>query len=158
MTGVLFVLLTHLLHFPQFVEWPDGVLPPGAPIVIGIVGDDPFGRTIDEMTALRRTKDHPFVVRRLQWNEDLTKCHLIFISSSETEHIDAILAATHGSSILTIACVDRFATRGGMIELFPVQDGIDFDVNAGAAALAHLRISSKLLQLAHAIRGTAEGQ
>lgn len=156
MAGVIFVLLSHLLHFAQFVEWPERVLPPGAPIVIGIVGQDPFGRTLDEMTAVRRANGHPFVVRRLQWNDVLTNCHVIFISSSETEHIDAILDATRGSSVLTIACVGRFATRGGVIELIPVMDGFDFDVNTGAAARSHLKISSKLLQVARAIRETAE--
>ena len=157
MAGVLFVLLIHLLRFAQLVEWPDRVLPANAPIVIGIVGEDPFGRTMDEMAAATRASGHPFVVRRLQWNEDLTKCHVLFISRSETEHIDAILAATHGSSILTVACADGFAKRGGVIELLPVQDGIDYDVNTAAAAQAGLKVGPNLLQLARAVRNEVTG-
>jgi hypothetical protein len=158
MTGLLFLLVSQLLHFAQLVEWPDRVLPAGAPIVIGIVGEDPFGHTIDEMTACMRANGHPFAVRRLQWNDVLTNCQVVYISNSEIEHVDAILAATRGSSVLTVACVDRFAARGGMIEVLPVQGGFDFDVNPAAAAEAHLEMSSKLLQLARSVRGTGEGR
>lgn len=156
MAGVLFLLLSHLLHFAQFVAWPERALPPGAPIVIGIIGEDPFGPTLDGVAAGRRANGHPFVVRRLQWNDVLTSCHMIYISASETDHVDAILAATRGSSILTVACADRFAARGGMIQLLPVQDGLDFDINTEAAAEAHLEISSKLLRIARALRSTVE--
>lgn len=157
MTGVLFVLLSSLLHFARSVEWPDRVLPAGAPIVIGIVGEDPFGSTIDQLAAAERANGHPFVVRRLHWDDVLTNCHVVYISSSETEHIDAILQAIRGSSVLTVAAADRFAARGGMIQLLPVQDGFDFDVNPGAIAAAHLTVSSKLLQIANALRGTVDG-
>jgi len=156
MAGVIFVLLSYLLHFTQLVEWPDRVLPAGAPIVIGVVGEDPFGRTIDEMAASRRANGHGFVVRRLQWNDVLTDCNVVYISSSETDHIDAILHETRGSSVLTVACADRFAARGGMIQLLPVQDGFDFDVNTEAVSEAHLTIDSKLVQLARAVRMTEE--
>ena len=156
MTGMVLVLLSQLLRFAELVEWPDRVLPPGAPIVIGIVGDDPFGRAIDELTAARRANGHPFEVRRLQWNDDLTNCQMLFITYSETEHIDAILAATRGSSVLTVASAYGFAERGGVIEILPVQDGIDYGVNAAAAAQAHLKVRPKLLQLASAVRETTD--
>lgn len=156
MAGVILVLLTHLLQFAQSVQWPERVLPPGAPIVIGIVGEDPFGQTLDQLAAARLANGHPFQVRRLAWNEDLTHCHLLFISPTETQHIDAILAVTRGTSILTVACADGFAARGGMIQMLPVQDGMDYDVNPGAAALARLKISPELVQLARAVRETTE--
>lgn len=148
----------YLHHFAQFVEWPQSVLPPGAPIVIGLVGQDPFGRAIDEVIAGKHANGHPLVVRRLRWNDDLTSCHVLFVSSSELQHIGAILDATRGFSVLTVADVDRFAMRGGMIELMTVENRVHFDINAGAAAEAHLRISSKLLGIARAIRSTAEGR
>lgn len=156
MAGVLFLLLTHLLHFAQFVDWPDQALRAGAPIIIGIVGQDPFGHTIDDMAATSHANGHSFIVRRLQWNDTLTNCNILFITFSETEHIDAILAATHGASVLTVASAPRFAARGGVIELFPAPDGFDFDVNTQAAAEAHLKISSKLLHVARAIRRTVK--
>lgn len=146
----------YLHHFAQFVEWPQSTLPAGAPIVIGLIGEDPFGRAIDEVIAGKRANGHPLIVRRLRWNDPLSSCHVLFVSSSELEHLGAILAATRGFSVLTVSDVDGFAIHGGMIELTTVRNRIDFDINTGAAAEAHLRISSKLLKIARAIRSTAE--
>lgn len=148
----------YLHHFAQFVEWPQSTLPAGAPIVIGLIGRDPFGRAIDDVIAGKRANGHPLVVRRLRWNDSLSTCHVLFVSSSELEHLGAILAATRGFSVLTVSDVDGFAIRGGMIELTTVQNRIDFDINTGAAGEAHLKISSKLLQIARAIRSTAEAR
>jgi hypothetical protein len=147
-----------LHHFAQFVEWPAVALPPGAPIVIGLVGDDPFGRTIDDVVAGKRANGHPIVIRHMRWNDPFGACQIVFIGSSELPHLAAILDATRGFSILTIADFDRFTERGGMIELITVDHRVRFDVNPSAAAEAHLRISSKLLQVAHAIRSTLEAR
>ncbi len=148
----------YLRHFAQFVEWPQNVLSPGAPIVIGLVGQDPFGRAIDEVIAGKHANGHPLVVRHLRWNDDLTSCHVLFVSSSELQHLGAILDATRGFSVLTVADVDGFAMRGGMIELMTVENRVHFDINTSAATEAHLRISSKLLGIARAIRSTAEAR
>jgi hypothetical protein len=145
----------YLHHFAQFVEWPQSVLPPGAPIVIGLVGDDPFGRAIDEIAG-KHANGHPLVIRHLRWNDPLGSCQMIFISSSELDHLGAILLAVRGFSLLTVADVDNFTERGGMIELMTVQHRVLFDINTEAAAEGHMKISSKLLQIARAVRGTTE--
>lgn len=148
----------YLHHFAQFVEWPQSVLPAGAPIVIGLVGEDPFGRAVDEVIAGKRANGHPLTVRHLRWNESMAGCHILFISSSELEHLGAILAATRGLPVLTVSDFDRFTERGGMIELMAAEDRVRFDINTEAVAAARLRISSKLLQVARAVRGTVEEQ
>ena len=43
--------------------------------------------------------------------------------------------------------------RGGMIELRTVANRVRFDINPGVADAAHLKISSKLLQLAQTVYG-----
>jgi hypothetical protein len=41
-----------LFNFTKFVEWPDGSFDaPQAPIVVGIIGDDPFGNDLERMIA-----------------------------------------------------------------------------------------------------------
>jgi hypothetical protein len=41
-----------LYNFATFVEWPESVRPPaGQPIIIGILGRDPFGTVLDEVVA-----------------------------------------------------------------------------------------------------------
>src|SRR5450759_2091560 len=41
-----------LFNFAQFVEWPARVFPASeAPLVIGILGDDPFGAYLDDLVS-----------------------------------------------------------------------------------------------------------
>ncbi|HEV8432809.1 MAG TPA: YfiR family protein [Thermoanaerobaculia bacterium] len=148
----------YLHRFAQFVKWPQSVLPRGAPIVIGVVGDDRAGRAIEDEMAGQRANGHPLIARHVRWNDLLTGCQIVFISSAEEGHLGAIIRAARGSSVLTVSDVAGFAIRGGMIELMTVQNRIDFAVNTGAASEGHLRISSKLLQIAHAVRETAEAR
>lgn len=141
-----------LTHFTHFVEWPAGALAPGAPIVIAVVGDDPFGGALEDVIAATRGNGHAIVVRRLRWNDSLAGCQIAFISSSEVPHLAVILENARASSVLTVAELDRFTERGGMIGLFTLANRVRFDINAGAASAAHLKISSKLLQLAREVR------
>ena len=145
-------------RFAQFAEWPQDVLAPGAPIVNGIVGDDPLCRAIEQVVAGQRANGHLLIVQHLRWNDRLTGCRIIYIGTSEVAHVAAILGATRGFSILTVAEANGFTEHGGMIELVDVEGSVDFDVNTEAVSQAHIRISSKLLHIAHALRSTVEEQ
>jgi hypothetical protein len=147
-----------LQHFAQFVEWPANALPPNAPLVIGLVGDDPFGRAIDDVIGGKRANGHLILLRRLRWNDSFSGCHIVYISSAELQHLGAVLEAVRATSTLTVADIDRFVERGGMIEMVMAQNRVRFDINPGAAAEAHLKISSKLLQVAREIRETEGGR
>lgn len=143
-----------LQHFAQFVEWPLNVLPINAPLVIALVGNDPFGRAIDDVIAGKHANGHPIIIRRLRWNDSFAGCHIVYVGSSELQHLGTILDAARVYSILTVADLDRFADHGGMIGLVMAQNRVRFDINPNAASDAHLKISSKLLQVAREIRGT----
>jgi hypothetical protein len=146
----------YLYRFAQFVEWPGSVLAPGAAIVIGVVGDDAFGRAADEAIGRKYANGHPLLIRRLRWIDAPVGCHIIYISASEAGHLRGILDATRGRSVLTVSEVETFAQRGGVIELQAVENRIEFEVNTEAAHEGHLIISSKLLQIARGLRSTTE--
>src|SRR5258706_1887252 len=131
-----------LQHFAKFAQWPPNVLPVDAPLVIALVGDDPFGRAIDDVIAGKHANGHSIIIRRLRWNDSFAGCHIVYIGSSELQHVGTILDAAHAYSILTVADLDRFAEHGGMIGLVMAQNRVRFDVNPSAAYDAHLKISS----------------
>src|SRR5476649_184425 len=54
-----------LFYFSQFVEWPPAVFSqPSSPLVIGILGDDPFGKLLDEAVSGEKVNNRPLVVHR----------------------------------------------------------------------------------------------
>jgi hypothetical protein len=143
-----------LYNFAKFVEWPPETSGgPSAPLVLGVLGDDPFGGTIDQLVAGKTANGRPLVVRRLKWGEDLRQCHILFISSSEHKRLPQILEALRGASVLTVGDMDQFGQQGGMIQFVLEQSKVRFEINIAAGEQARLKFSSKLLALAKTVRG-----
>src|SRR5882672_6260277 len=56
---------TYLFRFGQFVEWPSYVFQNSkSPMVIGILGGDPFGAELETIVKNKSVNGHPIVVRR----------------------------------------------------------------------------------------------
>jgi YfiR/HmsC-like len=138
-----------LYYFTQFVDWPPGAFAGGqAPIVIGVLGEDPFDGALDQAVAGERVNGRPIVVRRLQDIAGAAGCHILYISSSEASRLPQILSALKGRSVLTVSDIDHFARSGGMIRFVLIDQHVRLRVNAPAARAAGLTLSSKLLRVA----------
>jgi hypothetical protein len=141
-----------LYNFSQFIEWPAGTLPAGrSPLIIGILGEDPFGGYLDELVRGEGVSNHPLVVRRFNRVAEITTCHILFVSRSESRQLDQIFAYLKGRNILTVGDADNFAVRGGMIRFVTENNRIRFRINLEAARGANLTISSKLLRAAEIV-------
>lgn len=143
-----------LFRFSQFVEWPpESFATPTAPLVIGVLGDDPFGSHLDDAVRDEKVNGHPVVVERYRHVDELSDCHVLFVSSSPLGQLGPVLARTRGRSVLTVGETEGFAGNGGMIRLLTVNNRIRLRVNATAVQTARLSISSKLLRSADVING-----
>jgi hypothetical protein len=71
---------------------------------------------------------------------------VLFISRSETDRLEQILASLVGKPVLTVGDVEGFAGRGGMIDLATVVGKTQLRINLQAAMAAQLTLSSKLLR------------
>jgi hypothetical protein len=144
-----------LFNFAQFVDWPPEAVPDSqAPLVIGILGADPFGDFLDATVRGERRGARPFAVQRYQRVEDVTRCDILFINRSAGAQPEEILARLKNRPILTVSDADRFAERGGMIRFVTDRSRIRLQINPEAAEAAHLTISSKLLRVAEVITPT----
>lgn len=138
-----------LFYFTQFVAWPPEAFSDAhAPIVIGVLGDDPFGGALDQAVAGERVNGRPIVVRRLQGIGDAAGCHVLYISASEAAQLPQILSALKGHNVLTVSDLANFAQTGGMIRFVLVDQHVRLRINARAARQAGLTLSSKLLSAA----------
>jgi hypothetical protein len=137
-----------LYNFAKFVDWPPQTLPENSPVIIGVLGSDPFDGALETTLRNKLVNGHPLVSRRIKSASDATECHILFISSSEKKRWPEISAALAGSSVLTVSeNWDHFTDAGGMIYFFMENRRVCFDINAEAAGRVSLKISSKLLLL-----------
>ena len=141
-----------LFNFAQFVDWPDSAFADAhTPITIGILGQDPFGKSLDAVVADESVHDRKLVIRRYQSPEQIERCQILFISSSEAGHLDRILAALAHRSVLTVGETRDFTTRSGMIGFDVAQRRVRLRINVAAATAANLTISSQLLRQAEIV-------
>ena len=146
-----------LFNFSQFVDWPAAAFADGrAPLVIGVLGSDPFGATLDEIVRGETVNGRPLAVRRYQSVEQIDVCHILFIERSQSERLDAVLAALKGRNVLTVGDFEGFARRGGMIRFMTVGNKIRLRINLAAAQEAKVTISSKLLRPAEIVAPDAD--
>lgn len=138
-----------LFNFAQFVEWPaEAFADSTSPITIGVLGDDPFGQSLDHIVAGERVRRRAFVVRRFRSVDQVQSCQILFVSSSERKRLDRILGALAHRSVLTVGDTKDFTDHSGIIGFDLEQQRLRLRINVAAANDARLTISSKLLRQA----------
>lgn len=148
----------YLFNFLKFVEFPDDAFQdPLAPIVIGVVGEDPFGNALPQVVIGKTVQGRDLVIHLFRPGEDLRSAHILFISASERKRIPVIVASLRGSTVLTVADTEGFLESGGMIQFLSENDRVRFAVNLDAVKRGKLKLSSKLLSLAKIVGENPRG-
>ena len=138
-----------VFNFVKFTDWPaTGFTNSKAPIIIGVVWENPFGHTLEDLVKDELVYGRSLVVRHFQPEEDFSASHVLFISRAEKEWLPALLASLKNKLVLTVGDLDRFCEQGGMINLVLSSSGtVQPEINPAAARLTGVQISSKLLNL-----------
>ena len=143
------VKAAYLYNFAKFVEWPAESFPsPDAPFAICVLGQDPFGQSLDDIVEGERIQGRPLVVRRLHGWDDAQLCHILFVSASVQEDFVQLLGAHTFQRTLTVGDVPRFLTAGGHISFFLEGSTVRFAIHQANVARTDLQISSKLMRVA----------
>ncbi len=141
-----------LFNFTKFVEWPDASFSdPQAPILLGIIGDDPFGGSLTSIIAGQKVDGRTIVIQRHRYGDDLRHCHILFVSASERSHVAQILASVQTAGVMTVSDIDGFAEAGGLMQFVLEENRVRFVVNLDVAKQSKLRVSAKLLALARVV-------
>jgi len=141
-----------LFNFTKFVEWPENAFVDShAPIVIGVIGDDPFGESLVSIVAGQKAQGRGIEIVKYRYGDNLRRCHVLFISASERQRRAPILASLQEASVLTVSDIDGFAEAGGAIQFVVQENRVRFVVNLEVATQSKLRVSAKLLALARVI-------
>jgi len=143
-----------LYQFAKYVEWPEGTFKdPDAPIVLGVVGVSPFGSALEELNSGARTNQRSFSIKYYRSIEERESCHMLFICSSEANHVEEILEKVGNAPVLVVGDSPGLAEKGVAINFLIEDNKVRFEANPEAAKQAHLQISSKVLRLAKAVVG-----
>ena len=138
-----------LLNFARFIEWPEE-RHKNRPdhIVIGVLGEDPFGKILDSIRG-KRVKGKDVVVKTCQRIEDVYPCEILFIPASEKDNVKKHLSALDSTGVVTVGEVKGFTEMGGTINfVIGPKQTVRFEINTDGIDAAGVRVSSQLLNLA----------
>jgi hypothetical protein len=107
---------------------------------------------LDEALAGKNVNGRGFVIRHYGPQEDLTSCHVLFVSRSAKGHAAKILETLRERTVLTVGESDGFGQLGGMINFTLMGGQVKIETNPEAAAGVGLKVSSKLLAASRTVK------
>jgi hypothetical protein len=146
-----------LVTIAKFVDWAPGKLDDGAPIVVGVYGKDPFGPTLDRTLAGKTVNGRSIAIRRVAGLDEARLCSMVFVTAADKKRLAQILAALSDAGVMSVGDAPNFAQQGGVVNFVWRGNAVSLEINPVAAERAHLRISSRLLGLAHIVRDSLGG-
>ncbi len=138
-----------LYNFCRFIDWPGAAFTSaGDPLVIGILGADPFGALLEEAVQGETSHGRSIRIEHFRSIREIRRCHVLFLGAGESGRLHEILAAVAGTSIVTVGETTDFVDQGGMIALTTDQNRVRLVINPNTLRNANLNVSSKLLRVA----------
>lgn len=144
------VKAAYLLNFSRYVEWPAAAFRnPEAPILICVLGEDPFGPTLARTVARQRTQGREVQSLHLQTVDGVLPagCQVLYVGADHRRSHDwQSLLRDH--PVVTVGEGEEFLAEGGMIGYVLLEETVRFAVSLPAVHGSGLRISSRVLSLA----------
>lgn len=141
-----------LVQFSKYVSWPDQCFAESdSPIVIGILGRDPFGSKLDKISRSFKAQGRNIKVHRLSDLSNVEQCHVLYISTDKTGELAEIIAALPSMPIVLVSDISGFLDLGGIIHFITVGTKVRFNISLSNSKKIGLKISSKLLKVANKV-------
>ncbi len=147
----------YLLLFTRYVEWPAGAFAtPLDPIIIGVLGANPFGEVLEKTVHGLKSQGRPIEVRLVQTAEEAACCHVVFIARKQERDEADWLRVLQRKPVLTVTESTPGVASGAVLALFLEKNlrgesKVAFSANLPAAREAGLQISASMLASARKI-------
>lgn len=143
-----------LLNFAKYADWPEAAFTnASAPIVIGVLGTDPFGDDLRRRVEGKTINGRSLIIKYLTAGAEISGCHILFVSDSEAARAEEILGRAGTLPILTVGEGEPFAQNGGIISFVLKNGKVRLEIDLVAARKAQVTLSSKLLAVADVVKG-----
>ena len=134
-----------LYNLTKFVEWPRS---DSESFSICILGDDPFGPTINQLVKGKTVNGKRLEIRRIKEAAEARQCQIVYVRSEEKHKAAELLDAVQKMPVLTVTEQSGSGKSSCLVYLSTIDDHISLGINAAAAESSGLKISAKLLMLA----------
>jgi hypothetical protein len=142
-----------LWRLAQFTQWPANAFEHAdSPIVICVLGENPFGDAIEEAVRGETANGRKLVVQHYRGVPEIQTCHVLYVSGSVARQLKEISAALAGKSILTVRDSDGSArSYDTIVRFINEQNKINLRIDLKAATAARLVLDPRLLRAAEIV-------
>lgn len=145
-----------IYKFLAYAEWPSHAFKsPNAPITIGVAGSEEVAAELNRIVAGRTVNTRPITVRQVTGNEVLADVQVLFVGAGQNAQLGNLLRKAQQQSMLSVTEDESALARGSIINFKQVDGRIRFDVSLDAADRSGLKLSSRLLGVAHQVHKVA---
>ena len=150
------VKAAYLLRFTRYIEWPAASFAsPESPIVIGVLGRNPFGDALERTVRGMKSQGRDVTVRLLGGIKEAGGCHMVFIGRGQERDEAAWLAVLRNQPVVTITDSADGLARGAILALFveelPTGARVAFAASLPAAQAAGVQLSAAMLPSARKV-------
>jgi hypothetical protein len=138
------IKVAYVFNLTKYVEWPHG----GKQLVVGFVGEGLMGEALEKMLNGKISGSMVIRVINSPGHDALEQCDIVYVAYSSPKNVRAALDRVRGKSVLTVGDTESFTKDGGMVGLVRSGEQVQLQVNLDAVQEAHLKISSRVLDLA----------
>jgi len=140
-----------LYNFIKYTSWPDEAFDePDSPIVVSIVGSDPFGEVLDATLRGKQVSGRALAIARIASVPDEVDAHIAFTDSASAVGKEFVRRASQ-KPVLVVDDRGGIVESGAQVGFYLVSGHVRFEVNLAKVKEAHLTISSELLKLARIV-------
>ncbi len=140
-----------ILNLVLLTEWPaEAFNKPDAPINLCVIGDNIVQEAFMQISE-KKIGPRGLNIVDITRSRKIVPCHIIFLGNQDRIRLSQIHAATAGKPILTIDDINHLTTFKSIVNLQKGDDKIELNINLNLAEQARLKISSRVLKLAHIV-------
>ncbi len=142
-----------LWRLAQFIEWPpDAFEQADSPIVLCVLGENPFGDALEQAVVGETARGRKLVVEQHRGVQGIKTCHILYISAPAARHVQELSAALAGKSVLTVRDSDGSdRSYDAIVRFITEQNKINLRINPKAATAVRLVLDPRLLRAAEIV-------
>jgi hypothetical protein len=148
------VKAAYIYRFAEHIEWPAAAFASNAaPLTIGVVDADQVAAELNQLRLTRQIKGRAVTVRTLRAGDGAGGVQVLYIGAQDGARVKRTLDAAQTPGVLSITDGEGTLAAGSAISFVQVENRIRFVVSVAHAERSGLKISARLLAVAHKIEG-----
>lgn len=138
--------------FLSYTVWPESAFATeDSPYRIWVLGARRVGEELERIADARRVNERPIRVFQVSSPAGITEPHVIYVGSQAANYLTEVRQLAMDRAVLVVTEQPQGLEAGSTINLRPIEGRIGFEVSLADAERSDLKISSRLLSVAHSV-------